>query len=88
MNQETKHPTGHPDSGYEKRDVNVLKIGLFGLAGMIVLAALMVPFIIMAVYFALKGNFTAHTRITKRLWPVWMFVSLSGVVVYLMLYVL
>jgi uncharacterized membrane protein YozB (DUF420 family) len=46
----------------------------------------MVPFILMAVYYALKGRFDRHTRITRWLWPVWMFVSVSGVVVYLMLY--
>ncbi len=51
-----------------------------------ILAALMVPFIVAAVTFALKGQFSRHTAITRWLWPVWMFVSISGVVVYLMLY--
>lgn len=52
----------------------------------VILAALMVPFVLTAVYFALRERFDKHTRITRWLWPVWMFVSLSGVVVYLMLY--
>lgn len=52
----------------------------------VALAGLMVPFIIAAVYFALKGRFRQHTRITRWLWPVWMFVSISGVIVYSMLY--
>jgi len=52
-----------------------------------ILATLMVPFVIAAVWLGMKGRFAAHTRITKRLWPVWMFVSLTGVAVYLMLYV-
>jgi putative membrane protein len=52
-----------------------------------ILAGLMVPFVIAAVWLGLKGKFRAHTRITKRLWPVWMFVSVTGVVVYLLLYV-
>jgi len=52
----------------------------------VVLAAVVVPFIFLAVYFAMKEQFDRHTRITRRLWPVWMFVSISGVVVYLMLY--
>ena len=51
-----------------------------------ILAALMVPFIVAAVTFALKGKFSQHTAITRWLWPVWMFVSISGVIVYLMLY--
>jgi putative membrane protein len=50
------------------------------------LAAIMVPFIIAAVLFALKGNFIRHKRLTRWVWPVWMFVSLSGIAVYLMLY--
>jgi putative membrane protein len=52
----------------------------------VALAGIMVPFILMAVYHALKGRFDRHRRITKWLWPVWMFVSVSGVVVYFMLY--
>jgi putative membrane protein len=52
----------------------------------VILAAIMVPFILLAVYFALKQNFVSHTRITRWLWPVWVFVSLSGIIVYFMLY--
>lgn len=52
----------------------------------VILAAVMVPFIIAAVAYAFKGRFDRHRRITVWLWPVWMFVSLSGVVIYLMLY--
>jgi putative membrane protein len=52
----------------------------------VILAALMVPFVLMAVYYAMRERFDKHTRITRWLWPVWMFVSVSGVVVYLMLY--
>lgn len=51
-----------------------------------ILAAAMVPFILLAVWHALKGRFDRHTRITRMLWPVWMFVSVSGVAVYFMLY--
>ncbi len=52
----------------------------------IILAAVMTPFVLLAVYFAVKEKFDSHTRITRWLWPVWMFVSISGVVIYLMLY--
>lgn len=52
----------------------------------ILLAALMVPFILAAVILAVKGKVQAHTRITRWLWPVWMYVSVSGVVIYAMLY--
>ena len=52
----------------------------------VVLAAVMVPFILAALWYAFRGSFTKHTRITRWLWPVWVFVSVSGVIVYLMLY--
>jgi uncharacterized membrane protein YozB (DUF420 family) len=54
----------------------------------IILAALMVPFIAAAVWFALTEKYENHVRIVTYLWPVWMYVSVSGIIVYLMLYVL
>ena len=51
------------------------------------LAVIIVPFSILAVRHALKGNFEKHTRITKWLLPVWMYVSVTGVLIYLMLYI-
>jgi len=52
------------------------------------LAAIMPPFIGLAVWHAMQGRLDKHIRITKWLWPVWMYVSVTGVVIYLMLYVL
>ena len=51
------------------------------------LAVIIVPFCIAAVVFAVKGNFRSHTKITKWLYPTWMYVSVTGVIIYLMLYV-
>lgn len=51
------------------------------------LAVLIVPFALAAVYFAFRGNFNRHVRITRWLLPVWMYVSVTGVLIYLMLYV-
>jgi putative membrane protein len=51
------------------------------------LAVLIVPFCVAAVYFAFKGNFKKHTAITRWLLPTWMYVSLTGVLIYFMLYV-
>lgn len=50
------------------------------------LATLMVPFIIAAMVYALKKDFRKHTRITRWLTPVWLYVSITGVLIYLMLY--
>ncbi len=52
----------------------------------VILAAVMTPFILIAVWHALHARFEKHRRIVRWLWPVWMFVSVSGVAVYWMLY--
>ena len=50
------------------------------------LAVVIVPFSLIAVTHALRGNFSSHTRITRWLFPVWVYVSITGVVIYFMLY--
>jgi uncharacterized membrane protein YozB (DUF420 family) len=52
------------------------------------LATLMLPFVGAAVWFAIRGDFKRHTRITRVLWPVWMYVSVTGVLIYAILYIL
>ncbi len=52
----------------------------------VLLAGIMTPFILVAVWFALKTQFERHRKLVKWVWPVWIYVSLSGVVIYLMLY--
>lgn len=51
------------------------------------LAVLIVPFIIMAIRHALRGENEKHTAITRWLFPTWLYVSVTGVIVYLMLYI-
>jgi len=51
------------------------------------LAAIIVPFSLMAVRHALRGDFTKHVQITRWLFPVWGYVSVTGVLIYLMLYI-
>jgi uncharacterized membrane protein YozB (DUF420 family) len=53
----------------------------------IILAAIMTPFILIAVWYAFREKFDKHRKIVRWLWPVWMYVSVSGVLIYLMLYV-
>jgi uncharacterized membrane protein YozB (DUF420 family) len=48
----------------------------------------MVPFIVYAVVKAVRGEFERHRKVVRYLWPVWMYVSVTGVLIYLMLYVL
>jgi uncharacterized membrane protein YozB (DUF420 family) len=52
----------------------------------IILAAAMVPFVLMTAYRALSGDYVRHVRIARPTLPVWLYVSVTGVVVYLLLY--
>ncbi|MBF0279851.1 MAG: DUF420 domain-containing protein [SAR324 cluster bacterium] len=52
----------------------------------IVLAALQVPLILIAVYKALGNDRVAHKKLVKWAFPIWCYVSVSGVIIYLMLY--
>lgn len=51
-----------------------------------VLAVVIVPLILMTLWRAKKQNFEAHKRIARWTWPLWMYVSVTGVVIYLLLY--
>lgn len=53
----------------------------------IILAVIIVPLVLMSLSRALKQRFDAHKRIARWTWPLWMYVSVTGVLVYLMLYV-
>ena len=48
----------------------------------IILAAGSLPFILWTAYRALSGGFPEHQRLAKLVWPVWLYVSASGVIVY------
>ena len=52
----------------------------------IVLAAAIVPLALTTVYRALKGSFARHVRIARWTLPIWLYVSVTGVLVYWMLY--
>ena len=68
--------------------VLVRKIYLAILLPHTVLAAINLPFIIATVFRALKGEVDRHKKIAKITWFIWMFVSVTGVVVYLMNYII
>ena len=52
----------------------------------VLLAGLIVPMILAALWFAFRGTFEKHRKIAKWTWPIWMFVSVTGVIIYLLLY--
>lgn len=51
----------------------------------IVLAAGVLPLILISFYFALNNKVDQHRRIVRFTFPIWLFVTISGVVVYLMI---
>lgn len=50
------------------------------------LATINVPLILRVVYLAWRERFEEHRRLARWVWPSWMYVSVTGVVVYWMLY--
>jgi putative membrane protein len=54
----------------------------------ITLAFVIVPLAIITLRRALSGRFAAHRAIARWTWPIWMYVSITGVVVYLLVYCL
>jgi len=49
-------------------------------------AIAIVPLVIMTTVRAWREQFEAHKRIARWTWPIWMYVSVTGVVIYLLLY--
>lgn len=52
----------------------------------IILAVVNLPFIILLVVAAFRGNFEKHRKLAKFTFPSWLFVSVTGVIIYFMLY--
>ena len=51
-----------------------------------ILAALVAPFVVLTLYRGLKGQYDKHLRTAQLVFPIWLYVSVTGVVVYLLLY--
>ena len=49
------------------------------------LAGIILPFILFSAYRALTGEFDKHKKLVRITWPVWFYVAVTGVVVYLMI---
>lgn len=60
---------------------------LFILATHVPLAALVPVLAIALIRFGLRGERARHRRLARWVWPVWLYVSVTGVVIYVLLYV-
>ena len=54
------------------------------LASHVILAAVIVPMVLTTVVFAIRGNFTRHPKIARWTLPLWLYVSVSGVLIYIL----
>ena len=52
----------------------------------LVLAIVIVPLIVITLSRAMRQRFDKHKRIARWTWPLWMYVSVTGVIIYLLLY--
>lgn len=70
----------YPGDGWDKT------LYLLILFSHMVLAVVLVPMVLGALRRAFRGDFPGHQRLVRFTWPIWMYVSVTGVLVYLMLY--
>ena len=51
----------------------------------IFLAAIILPFILFTAYRSLTGEFEKHKKLARYTWPLWLYVSVTGVLVYILI---
>jgi putative membrane protein len=61
-------------------------IYFFFLFSHIGLSLIVLPLVLRAMFFAVTNEFTRHKRIVRYAYPIWLYVSVTGVVIYLMAY--
>jgi uncharacterized membrane protein YozB (DUF420 family) len=53
----------------------------------IILAVVMLPMIFITFYHAFKDRIEKHRALARYTWPIWIYVSFTGIIIYLMLYI-
>ena len=56
------------------------------LASHVVLAVVNLPLVLATLYRALRGQMDLHRKLARWTFPIWMYVSVTGVIIYLLLY--
>ncbi len=64
----------------------IRNVYFFILISHIVLSVITLPAILLTYWLALFKKFNLHRRFARVTWPIWMYVSITGVIVYLLLY--
>jgi len=74
------HPTHFPVPGWPRRIYFTI------LLTHTILAAVVVPLVLITLTRGLKGRIARHRPIARWTYPIWLYVSVTGVVIYMMLY--
>lgn len=79
--------TGEPNKRFPSAAPDAARVTYFSILVTHLLLALTVPVLALrAAYLAMRGRIIAHKRLVRYAYPIWMYVSVTGVLVYLMLY--
>ena len=79
--------TGEPNKKFSADAPQAARYTYFSILISHIVLAITVPFLaIKAVLLAKAGKILAHKRLVRYAYPIWMYVSITGVLVYLMLY--
>jgi putative membrane protein len=57
----------------------------FNLISHILASLIVLPFVLRSYYFGFTGRYEEHRKVTKIAFPVWLYVSVTGVIAYLMI---
>ena len=77
LHGDMRFPAGHPTARF-------IYLWLL-LTPHILMAVIALPMILITFFLSLSGRFPAHRRLARFTFPIWLYVSVTGVVVYLML---
>jgi putative membrane protein len=73
-------------SDFEKEQAGSTRIIYYVLLGLhIPMAGLILPFILFTAYRSMIGEYERHKKLGRITWPIWLFVAISGVMVYWMI---
>lgn len=79
--------TGEPNKRFPADAAPAARVTYFSILISHLILAITVPFLALrAAYLGAKGRIVAHKRLVRFAYPIWMYVSVTGVLVYLMLY--
>jgi putative membrane protein len=76
----------NPANRFTGEGNGVRYVYFFFLVTHILLSIVVLPLVLRALFYALAGHFDRHLKIVKYAYPIWLYVSASGVIVYLLLY--